>query len=497
VGKSSFLKVICIVFVFCVMTAIASQAQTLNTLYSFCTQSGCTDGSFPQSGPVQGIDGNFYGTVPYGGANNNTSNCQNIGCGTIFKIAPAGKLTTLYSFCSLTNCPDGNNPVASLVLATDGNFYGTTGYGGTGSNCPLDEFTGGCGTVFRITAGGKLTTLYSFCSLTNCADGSQPQASLIQATDGSLYGTAEFGGANGKGTVFKITPSGTLTTLYSFCAVGTCDDGAQPTVGLVQATNGDLYGTTHGGGAHNKGTVFKITAGGKLTTLHNFHSIPDGEIPSGLVQASNGNLYGTTFSGGDGGGTVFSITLGGALTTLYTFCAQSGCPDGANPQHGVVPATDGNLYGTTQGGGVHYGGTVFKITPSGTLTTLYSFCEQSGCSDGEMPVGLVQATDGNFYGTTYTGGANGDGTVFSLSVGLGPFVKTVSAAGKVGAKVIILGNNLTGATSVAFNGTTAPLLKVTASAIETSVPTGATTGTVTVTTASGTLDSNVAFQVLP
>jgi uncharacterized repeat protein (TIGR03803 family) len=486
-----------VVLVSAVVMPQAAHAQTVITLYSFCLQGGCPSGNFPESAPVQGIDGNFYGTAPNGGANNNASLCK-IGCGTVYKITAAGALTTLYSFCSFTNCADGFGPIASPVLATDGNFYGTTPYGGTGSNCSTDFTLYGCGTVFKITPKGKLTTIYSFCSLANCADGASPQASLVQGVDGNLYGTAQFGGANGKGTVFRITPSGTLTTLYSFCAVFVvnCNDGAEPGVGLVQATNGNFYGSTMGG-QHNDGTIFEITPAGTLSTLHTFHGAADGQQPSALRLASDGKLYGTTFAGGAGGsGTVFSMTLSGTFTTLYNFCTVSGCSDGFDPSYGVVPATDGNLYGS-DGGGPNGGGDLFKITPSGTFTTLYSFCAQSNCTDGAHPVTMTQSTNGNFYGTTNVGGTNGDGTVFSLSTGLGQFVKTVPAGATVGKRVGILGTDLTGATSVTFNGTPSTFTVVSNTLITTTVPTGATTGTVQVVTPSGTLSSNATFVVIP
>lgn len=488
-----------VVFVSAALTTHVAQAQTLTTLYSFCAQRGCPNGDGPGSALVQGTDGNFYGTLNAGGANKNATFCV-FGCGAIYKITPTGELTTLYSFCSLTNCADGEDPSTSLVLATDGNFYGTTPYGDTGANCPLDIFTAGCGTVFRITPTGKLTTIHSFCSLPNCADGSEPRASLIQAADGNLYGTTQNGGANGIGSVYKITLNGTLTTLSSFCSpAGVCNDGQYPSVGLVQATNGDFYGATAAGGAHNKGTIFKITPAGVLTTLHTFHGAPDGDgVSGGLSLASNGTLYGETFVGGaNGDGTIFSITPGGTFTSLYTFCAQSGCADGSNPYNGLVPATDGNLYGLTDGGGVYNNGTIFKITTTGTLTTIYEFCEQSGCPDGTDAAGLFQATDGNFYGTTYGGGANDYGTFYSLSVGLGPFVKTLPIGGIVGKRVGILGTDLTGATSVTFNGVPATFTVVSASLITTTVPTGATTGNVQVVTPGGTLSSNAQFYVIP
>jgi uncharacterized repeat protein (TIGR03803 family) len=235
-------------------------------------------------------------------------------------------------------------------------------------------------------------------------------------------------GANGLfyGTIFKITPGGALTTLYSFCSKSECPDGANPYAGLVQATTGDFYGTTRNAGAYGPyyGTIFKITPSGKLTTVYSFCSqieksgCTDGANPyAGLVQATNGDFFGTTEDGGTGGvGTVFKITPGGALTTLYSFCPQIGCTDGRYPYAGLVQASNGDFYGTTSEGGANNDGTIFEITPSGTLTTLYSFCSESGCTDGVHPsAALVQASNGDFYGTTNSGGAYGYGTVFEIT----------------------------------------------------------------------------------
>ena len=196
-------------------------------------------------------------------------------------------------------------------------------------------------------------------------------------------------------------------------------------------------------------------------------------------------------------GTVFKITPGGTLTTLYDFCPNGACIDGAYPEAALIEGTDGNFYGTTYQGWANGDGTIFKITPSGALTTLCSFCSQSSCADGEYPLAaLTQGTNGTFYGTTYNGGINGDGTVFSLSVGLGPFVETNPTSGKVGMAVNILGTDLIGATSVTFSGTAATFTVVSASEITTPVPTGATTGAVKVVTPGGTLSSNVPFKVV-
>jgi len=462
-------------------------AQTFTKLYDF----DGTHGAVPVGGLIQATDGNLYGVTFNGGANNEAycnTNPVN-GCGTIFKITPSGTLTTLYTFgCSQINCPDGLGP-NGLVQATDGNFYGTTA-----GTYVLPNY----GTVFKMTPSGQLTTLYNFCSQSSCADGAFPGAGLIQATDGNFYGTTSGANTPFYGTVFRITPSGTLTTLYMFGP----RDGGYPDAMLEQAANGKLYGTT------GSGTIFEITIGGTYTKLDSFA----GDIDAALIQAPNGYLYGLTGSGGtNGGGSVFRMTTSGELTTLYSFCSQSGCPDGAEPEAPLLQATDGNFYGTTAAGGAYMEptcfeagcGTLFKITPSGKLTTLYSFCSQSGCPDGSDPsfgAGLTQDTNGNFYGTTYWGGdnascSNGCGTVFRLSVGLGPFVAPQPSSGKVGATIKILGTNLTGATSVTFNGIAATFKVVSKSQIATTVPAGATSGKVTVKTPSGTLTSNVNFRV--
>lgn len=478
--------------------SMVSHTQTFTMLLSF----NGTDGGEPEfkESLVQGPNGNLYGTTAIGG--NYSGGCYDFGgCGTVFEISSTGALTS-FNF----DQTDGNGPTAGLVLATNGNFYGTTADGGAN----------GYGTVFKITPGGALTTLYSFCAKQNCADGELPYAALVQGTDGNLYGTTYGGGANDYGTVFKITPGGALTTLYSFCAKTNCTDGGNLYAGLVEGTDGNFYGTTPGGGANSEGTVFKITASGKLTTLHSFDN-SDGESPvARLVQGSDGNFYGTTEIGGsgsgqacDGCGTVFRITPKGALTTLYNFCTQTNCADGGDPVGALIQATDGNFYGTTSINGANYGqgcneydtcgGTVFQITDEGTLTTLYSFCAQgnSDCPDGTNPNGgLVQATSGTFYGTTFLGGAYNLGTVFSLDTGLGPFVQTVPTSGKVGTHVIVLGTNLKGSTSVTFNGKASKFKVVSKSEIKTAVPVGATTGFVAVTMPKQKLKSNQKFLVI-
>ena len=438
-GKKAFA-----VLALCATTAIALSAQTFTTLHSF----DYTDGDYPAGALIQGTDGNLYGTTVQGGAN-----CPTFGgCGTVFKITPGGTLTTLYTFCAQANCADGDGPAAAffqggyaLIQGADGDFYGTTAYGG-GLSFGCGYAYPGCGTIFKITPDGGLTTLYRFCSQSQCPDGAYPYAGLVQATDGNLYGTTSGGGTScsalpGCGTVFKITPSGSFTTLYSFCAQGgaSCTDGNEPAAALVQASDGNLYGTTFYGGAWHSGTVFKITLGGVLTTIHSFcaptaesEGCADGRYPSAaLVQGANGDLYGTS-------GVVFEITPSGTLTTLYQFCSQGGvhCTDGDDPS-GLIQGRDGNFYGTTYSGGANPGisdvgtsglgaGTVFRMTQSGKLTTLYNFCFQSACPDGQHSIAaLVQSANGVFYGTTSVGGNGsarfctdygGCGTVFSLSL---------------------------------------------------------------------------------
>jgi len=404
-------RILVLVFPVLLLTATIAVAQEKSsagsivfaTLHSFCVQTGCPDGADVQAGLVQTINGDFYGTTFSGG----DTNCSPGGCGTIFKITPSGALTTVYSFPCFPRCSEF--PTAGLLQAANGELYGTTAEGVHAS-----------GSIFTMTPGGTPTTLYSFGS--QAGDGEGPESGLIQAANGDLYGTTFAGGFGAYGTVFKVTPGGTLTTLHGFCSQAGCGDGANPSSSLIQAANGNIYGTSLGGIYSAScllgcGTVFKITPAGTLTTLYSFCSqagCADGQGPSGLVQGANGDLYGTTSAGGitngtciNGGcGTIFKITPTG-LTTVYSFCSNSSvCEDGFAPQGGLVRAASGSLYGITGAGGADGHGTIFKITLGGTLTTLYSFCSQSGCPNGASGAALVQSTNGFFYGTSYSGGAS-------------------------------------------------------------------------------------------
>ena len=498
----------CTAFLFCAVFVTASSAQTFTNLYSF---DGAHGGS-PGSVLVQGTNGNLYGTAGGG----------RTGEGVIFEMTPEGTLSGLYSFCSLPSCADGAQPTAGVMQGADGNFYGTTVYGGSGSKCP--SWIGSCGTVFKITPAGVLTTLYDFCSQPACVDGASPAwALLVQGWNGNLYGTTTQGGTStfctyGCGTIFEITPAGKLTTLYSFCTASfDCPDGYSPD-GLVLATNGNLYGTTRFSepGSIGWGTFFGMKPAGKFTTLHEFNGTSEGGSPIfSPIQGTDGNFYGTDFGNdSENSGTVFRSTPGGKLTPLYSFCIpHTGCPNGLDPNGILAQGTDGNYYGATVYGGINcpdevYAGcgTIFRITPTGELSTLYSFCSQTNCTDGEEPsAGLMQATNGLFYGTTSQGGDSpkcpygnaGCGTVFSLSAGLPLFIKSNPTFGKVGYNINVLGNNLTGTISVTFNGAPAKFTVVSDTYIRATVPTGATTGPIAVVAPSGTLTSNVSFRVIP
>jgi uncharacterized repeat protein (TIGR03803 family) len=298
----------------------------------------------------------------------------------------AQDLTTLYSFTG----GDGANPSAGLIADPAGNLYGTTAGGGAS----------GQGTVFQLDPSGNLTVLHSFTG----ADGSYPRAVLIADAAGNLYGTTISGGAQDAGTVFQLTPSGTLNVLYSFTGGS---DGALPWAGMIADAAGNLYGTTYSGGASGQGTVFQLDPSGTPTVLYSFTGGNDASPWAGLIADAAGNLYGTT-EGGDGPGEVFQLTPSGTLNVLCWFTGR----EGAVPHGGLILDVAGNLYGTTHNGGTGGYGTVFQLAPSGALNVLHSF---TGGSDGAYPeAGLVADTAGNLYGTTWGGGAGGQGTVFQF-----------------------------------------------------------------------------------
>jgi uncharacterized repeat protein (TIGR03803 family) len=438
--------------------------SSFNTIYDFGDHRG--DPLSPQAVGIiaQGRDGNLWSTTLSGGANN---------MGTAFKLTPGGKLTVIYNFTSTTG-----QPASGLTLGTNGNFYGATFNGGMGTAC-----IGGCGTVFELTPSGKLTILWNF---TGGDDGKFPYSGPIEGTDGNFYGTTYQGGTNTVGTIYQLTPSGELTTIYQFDAIR----GAFPIGPLVQATDGNLYGTTAGFG-FNYGTIFRIAPSGDfaVTLLHTF-DVFDGAYPyAGLIQGSDGKLRGTT-TGASLFGDVFDITTGGSFVELH---ALNGNTDGAFANAGLVQATDGDFYGAAQQGGNGFG-TFFRITPEGTFTV----CEDFSATDGAEPlVTPIQHTNGILYGDTSLGGdINNTGVVYSLNLGLKPFVSLLPASGNVGTTVEILGQGFKGTKAVSFNGTAAAKFTVVSNTYMTAVvPKGASTGLVTVTTPKATLQSNKKFRV--
>jgi uncharacterized repeat protein (TIGR03803 family) len=457
-----------------------AQGQTFSVVYNFGSQ--LNDPFNPTySGIIaQGRDGNLYSTAE-GGTNS---------CGAFYLVTPTGTLTEPYAFCTTTS--DGFNPNGGLTLGTDGNFYGTTVSGGTG----------GYGVVFKITPAGSLIPLYTF---TNGTDGASPYAPPIVGLDGNLYGTtcglACVGGDAGFGSIYKITTSGKFSLLYT-CSATDCFG---PTGPLIQAANGNFYGTSSYGGTSEDGSVFEITPAGKLTVLYSF-DVTHGSHPiGGLVQGTDGNFYGTAVDGGtDGYGVAFKITSAGKLTVLHN---MNNSTDGSAPYAGLVQATDGNFYGANANGGANGDGTVFKIAPKGTQF-VYSVLHSFDQTDGQTPyTTLFQHTNGLLYGTTENGGTgNVDthcsagvcGVLYSENIGAAPFVAPVTTSGKVGAKIGILGQDFSKSSVVTFGTVMATTVTLSGTTfLVATVPSGATTGSVTVTTAEGTLTSNKTFRVTP
>jgi len=312
-------------------------------LYSFCSQTGCTDGSEPYAGVIVDSAGNLYGTTVQGGAD---------GQGTVFKLAPDGTETVLHSFCAQQYCADGEWPYAGLIADSSGNLYGTTLPGGAADD----------GAVFKIAKKGKETVLHSFA----VADGYRPYAGLIADAQGNLYGTTTEGGAADYGTVFELATNGTETVLYSFCGQSHCADGSGPEAGLIMDSSGNLYGTTYEGGGYGDGTIFKLAPNAMETVLYSFcTSMPcrDSKLPyAALIMDKSGNLYGTTTGIPRDHGTVVKLAPDGTATVLHAFTGTLGS-DGAEPYASLTEDAQGNLYGTTEEGGTHDYGTVFKVTP--------------------------------------------------------------------------------------------------------------------------------------
>jgi len=394
-----------------------------------------------------GPDGSFYGTTQFGGSG---------GFGTVFKVTTSGVLTVLANFDGFST---GDDPYGGVTLAPDGNLYGTTRDFGP---------NGGSGTVFRVTRDGALDILYEFSRTTwngsnyVNSDGAEPYAAVMLAPDGYLYGTTTSGGVNGLGTVFKMTMDGSLTTLFSFGALvssrigSTNVNGAEPYGGLTWGPDGNLYGTTFIGGIETCGTAFKMTPNGAFTLLTNFVGTNGDGPKATMTLGPDGCLYGTTVNGGMHGskGTVFKLTTNGALTTLVSFDTYTG----AAPQAGVTFGPDGCLYGTTTSGGTNFNdswGTVFRVTTNGILTTLADFEVTNGW---ESEAGVAIGPDGFLYGTTSLGGStdpNAAGEVFRLNIGLAATNNPpgISIGRGVGGTVILTMTSTQGSTNRLWTAT--------------------------------------------
>ena len=453
-----------IVAVSLLIGAMTAAAQTYSDLHDL---DGSTDGSYPQQPGIlaQGRDGNLYGTNPWGGTN---------GHGTVFEVTPSGTLTPLYNFSGTTNV----FATSGLTLGLDGNFYGTTQFGGVNNY----------GSIFKITATGVLTTLHSF-SGPSPGDGTDPSGAPVQGRDGNFYGAVGTPGPNACApSAYKISSSGTFKTISS--SIPGCSSAP-----LVLGVDDNFYGTTFNGGAYGLpngyGTVYKMSPAGVVEVIYNFDNTHGAYPYARLIQGADGTFYGTTWQGGShGAGVVFRLTAAGSITLLHQFDLTDGCL----PYAGLVAASDGNFYGATYNCGSANAGVLFKVTKAGIYAVLTSFDVTHGGYPSPTP---IQSTNGKIYGLTNQGGTNGLGVYYSLEVGLKPFVLLETTSGTAGQRIQILGNGLTGTSSVKFGTGPASFTVVSDTYLSAIVPATGTTGWVTVTTPSGTLTSSAQFKVIP
>jgi uncharacterized repeat protein (TIGR03803 family) len=459
---SRFPKVMSVLFALLLLAGVSS-SQNVTALHSF-SSSGASQGPDFVT-PTQGRDGDLFGTT----TGLNYSSILNDG--SIFRLQTTGEAAAPFSF----NGTDGSEPYAGVTLGTDGNFYGTAVAGGSA----------GYGVLFRVTSDGTYTVLHEFLG---ASDGMYPRAAPIEGFDGNFYGTTEDGANRLGATVYRYSLAGGFTSIHQF--ENSTDYFIMAP--LIQDSDGNLYGTAYYG-ANNCGSVFKLTTSGVLLMQQNFACSGITNPASPLLQASDGNYYGTT-SGNNGNvsGAVFKMTSEGSVSVVHAFSANGS--GGKTPVGGLVQATDGNLYGSTRFGGNAGYGTLYQITTGGKYVHLYSFPS----SVGQYPTGsLLQHTNGLLFGTAADGGAYGYGAVYSLDMGLSPFITFVRLSGRTGQTAQILGQGLTGATRISFNGAAASSFTVNSDTYLTAViPSGATTGKVVVTTPGGTLTSNVNFRII-
>jgi uncharacterized repeat protein (TIGR03803 family) len=466
---------------------VSVHAQTYTPLYTYPVTTNNTSGVVAPALFSQGQDGELYSTIQTNGTHN---------LGSVYKMTTAGEYTLVYSFCAeLGHCNvTGNTPYGGVTLGTDGNLYGTTLGGGA-----CDQ---GVGTIFKITPAATWTKLWDFTASTTCnghialKDEGAPFYAPFQGQDGNFYGVDQGVYSGTYGVFYKITSKGKLTP-FPFAY----SNGANPNI-PTQGSDGNFYGTTQSGGdpTCKCGVVYKATAGGKITTLHAFKGYPtDGSRPIGaLVQSNDGDFYGTTYQGGvDNEGSVFKISASGVYSLVFSFDFVSPTLGGQLPVAGLTLGSDGNLYGTTERGGKNNYGTIFQVTPGGSLTFVHSFCSVAGCPDGIVPeTPLVQHTNGKFYGTA-SGNSLCCSVFYSFDMGLGPFTRSALRSGKVGASVGFLGQGFTGASRVSFNGTPATFNVVSDTFLTAKVPVGALTGPVSIVTSDDTLSTSHNFLVLP
>jgi uncharacterized repeat protein (TIGR03803 family) len=453
-------------FAFVGMTSAFAQIPT--TIYTFNVVTGDVAVPTAYGTAVQGRDGNIYGTTGSGAAH---------GAGGIYVVTPAGNESVLFSFPATSiSCQPG------ITLGNDGNFYGSCYAGGLH----------GYGLLYQVTPTGTYTDLYDF---TNTGgDGGNPNGPPVPAKDGNLYGPTTNGGTVGVGTIYKISPTGTVSILYSFLGGAV---GSNPNASLMQGKDGNLYGSTTNAGINGAGTIFKITTKGKLTLLHTFDSTDGTQPDSALVQGTDGNFYGTALQGGaNNDGVVYKITATGKFTLLHSFNPPT---DGTFSYAGMIQGTDGSFYGTTNA----YGGfldTIYKVTLKGVYSNVYQFDGTNSTIGISAANALVQNTNGLLYGATSFSSSNtgGNGTVYTLNIGAKPFVRLTAASGLVASSVSIFGQGFSSSSVVKFGGVTASgVVRQGTTYIIVPVPAGALTGSVTVATGSTTLTSNAIFNVLP